>query len=328
MKVLVTGATGFLGGRIVERLVKDERFDVLATGRNKIKIQKLNDSGIKAIGGSLEDKNFLFDISKDIDIIINSAALSSPWGKYDEFYRANILTTENIIKACKKNNVQRIVHISTPSIYFDYQDRFNIKEDFLPKKFVNFYAETKYEAEKSIDKAFSQGIETVSLRPRGIIGAGDTTIMPRLLKAHQTGRLKIIGDGKNIVDVTSVSNVIDAVILSIFVKGEALGQHYNITNGDSINMWELVDKTLNKLGLQLNKKRVPFKVAYNVAKVMESIAKLTPDYKEPVVTCYGIGILATSMTMNIDKAKDLLGYNTNQTNMEAVEEFCNWWKLQ
>ena len=326
MKVLVTGATGFLGSRIVEKLLENSDYHVIATGRDKKKAEKLSSLGAEVSTGSLEDNAFVDNLLKEVEVVIHSAALSSPWGKYEDFYRANLLATENIIKASKKNNTRRIVHISTPSIYFDYQDRFNIKEDFLPAKFVNHYAETKYKAEKLIDKAFEEGIETISLRPRAIVGAGDTTIMPRLLKAQQQGKLKIIGDGKNIVDVTSVSNVVDAVITSIHADKEALGHHYNITNGEPVLLWELIEKTFEKLNLKLNKKKIPLAIAYNVAKMLETFAKFTPDYKEPVLTCYGVGILATSMTMNLDKARNLLGYQPKQSNMEAVDEFVTWWK--
>jgi nucleoside-diphosphate-sugar epimerase len=326
MKILVTGATGFLGSRLLERLLELNQYDIIATGRDKIKAEKLKKPGVEVITGSLEEKNFVENLLKGVDIVVHSAALSSPWGKYQDFYRANIAATENIISASKKNNVKRIVHISTPSIYFDYTDRFNIMEDFVPEKFVNHYAETKYQAEKLITKAGEEGLESISLRPRAIVGAGDTTIMPRLLKAQDAGKLKIIGDGKNIVDVTSVSNVVDAIILSLTAPQEALGQKYNITNGDPIPLWELIEKTLEKLNLKLNKSRVPFAIAYNLAKVLETMAKFTPDYREPVLTCYGVGILAKSMTMNIDKAKNLLGYQPKQKNMEAVDEFVNWWK--
>jgi nucleoside-diphosphate-sugar epimerase len=331
MKVLVTGATGFLGSRIVESLIKLNEYDITATGRDQKRAEKLKegvpkDTPLQVITGSLEEKEFAEKISEGADFIIHSAALSSPWGKYQEFQRANIMATENILSACKKNKVRRLVHISTPSIYFDYNDRFDIKEDFLPAKFVNYYAETKYKAEKLIDKASEGGLEAISLRPRAIVGAGDTTIMPRLLKAQEAGKLKIIGDGKNIVDVTSVSNVLDAVILSLKAPKEALGHKYNITNGDPIALWELVSQTFERLNLTLNRKKIPFVVALNVARVLETIAKISPGYQEPVLTCYGVGILAKSMTMNIDKAKTLLGYQPRQKNLEAVDEFVNWWK--
>jgi nucleoside-diphosphate-sugar epimerase len=328
MKILVTGATGFLGGRVVDKLLESNDYQVIATGRDKSKAEKLKEKGATVEVGSLEDRDFLESITKDVEVIVHSAALSSPWGKYQDFYNANIFATRNIVEASKTNNVRRIVHVSTPSIYFDYTDRFNIKEDFLPAKFVNHYAETKYKAEKVIDEAFAQGIETISLRPRAIVGAGDTTIMPRLLKAQTQGRLKIIGDGENIVDVTSVSNVVDSIILSIHAEKKALGEKYNITNGEPVKLWELIEDTFKGLDLTLNKKKIPFKVAYNFAKALEFASSLTSSYKEPVLTCYGVGVLATAMTMNIDKAKNLLNYHPKQTNKEAVEEFIAWWKTQ
>lgn len=327
MKILVTGATGFLGGKIAEELAKNPEYKVIATGRNKIKLDELKSKDIEGFAGSLENQDFVDKISKDVEVIVHSAALSSPWGRYEEFYNANILSTANIIIGAKNNNVRRIVNISTPSIYFDYSDHFNINEEFLPVKFVNHYAETKYEAEKLITKAYKEnGIETLSLRPRAIVGAGDTTIMPRLLKAQEAGKLKIIGSGKNIVDVTSVTNVVDAVKLSINADKRALGESYNITNGDPIKLWELVEIVFKHLNLRLNKSHIPFAIAYNLAKALETAAKIAPGYKEPVLTCYGVGILAKSMTMNIDKAHKLLGYTPRQTNMEAVEEFVSWWK--
>ncbi len=326
MKILVTGATGFLGKRIAQGLLEDKSYEVFGTGRNEKNLKELETLGVKTFKGDLDNSEFVAEIGKDIDIIVHSAALSSPWGRYEEFYTANVISTKNIIDSAKKNNIKRIVNISTPSIYFDYNDRFDIKEDFLPSRFVNFYAQTKYEAEKLILQAYKDGLETLSLRPRAIIGGGDTTIMPRILKAQNEGKLKIIGTGNNIVDVSSVANVVSAVILSINANKEALGQNYNITNGKPIKLWDLIEKVLEKLDLKMSRQKIPFEVGYGIAKLLETKAKFSKDYKEPVLTCYGIGILAKSMTMNIDKAKKLLGYIPHQTTDETIDEFINWWK--
>ncbi|GIW23023.1 MAG: 3-beta hydroxysteroid dehydrogenase [Candidatus Sericytochromatia bacterium] len=324
LNILVTGASGFLGSIVVEELSKNKDYNLISTGRNKNNLEKLSNlSVIKQ--GFLENTNFTNEITKNIDIIIHSAALSSPWGKYQDFYNSNILATQNLLKSAVKNNVRRFINISTPSIYFDYKDRFNIKEDFLPKKFVNYYAETKYKAEMIVKEFFQKGlIEALSLRPRAIVGKGDTTIMPRLIKAQKSGKLRVIGDGKNILDITSVKNVVYAIDLSIKASSNALGEAYNITNDKPILIWEFIDKAFNKLGLKLNKNSVSFDIMYNIAKVLEELSKFTN--REPVLTCYGVGALSKSMTLNIDKAKSLLKYKPIQSNEDALNEFVNWYK--
>lgn len=324
LNILITGASGFLGSIIVEEFSKNNEYELISTGRNKNKLENLSKiSTIKQ--GSLEDIKFTDEVTKNIDIVVHSAALSSPWGKYQEFYNSNILSTENLLKSAVKNNVKRFINVSTPSIYFDYEDRFNIKEDFLPKKFVNYYAETKYKAELLVKEFYDKSyIETLSLRPRAIIGKGDTTIMPRLIKAQKSGKLRVIGDGKNILDLTSVKNVVHAIALSIKSDKNSLGQAYNITNDEPVLIWEFIDKGFKRLGLNLNKNSVSFDVMYNIAKVLEGVSKFTN--KEPVLTCYGVGALSKSITLNLEKAKNSLGYKPLQNNNEAFEDFVNWYK--
>lgn len=324
LNILVTGASGFLGSIIIEEFSKNNEYELISTGRNKNRLENLSKiSTIKQ--GSLEDIKFTDEVTKNIDIIVHSAALSSPWGKYQEFYNSNILSTENLLKSAVKNNVKRFINVSTPSIYFDYEDRFNIKEDFLPKKFVNYYAETKYKAELLVKEFYDKDyIETLSLRPRAIIGKGDTTIMPRLIKAQKSGKLRVIGDGKNILDLTSVKNVVHAIELSIKSDKKSLGQAYNITNDEPVLIWEFIDKSFKRLGLNLNKSSVSFDVMYNIAKVLEGVSIFTN--KEPVLTCYGVGALSKSITLNLEKAKSLLGYKPIQNNNEALEDFVNWYK--
>lgn len=322
MRILLTGATGFLGYRTLEKLSFQSNIDlIIANGRKIVNSHFLEHSKVKYQLGDLTNKNFVDQIVEDIDVIIHVAALSSPWGRYSEFKRANVVTQKNLIEAANRYSVSRYVYISTPSIYFELKDKFNIKEsDPLPRKFINAYAESKREAEILLENS---NLPYVILRPRAIIGRGDTVIMPRLIRAFDERKLKIMGDGQNSVDLTSVGNVVDAIILALNTK-KGINQTYNITNGDPVNLWDSISYVLSELGKDLSEKKIPFLMVKQVAKIMEFKSRIT-NMNEPVLTLYGVGTLTKSFTMNIDKAKDLLGYSPKISTKEAIDEFVQWY---
>ncbi|WP_035842270.1 NAD-dependent epimerase/dehydratase family protein [Crocinitomix catalasitica] len=324
MKILLTGATGFLGYRSLEKLVELIDIEqVIASGRTLKASHTVGHEKVTYRLGDLEEVAFVESITEDIDIIIHAAALSSPWGKREEFERANVLTMQNLLKAAKKYDVQKIVFISTPSMYFEMRDKFDIKEsDPLPSKFINAYAETKRLAEIELENS---GIPYVILRPRALTGRGDTVIMPRLIRAYKEGRLKIIGDGKNLADLTAVSNVADAICLALKANGDAMNNTYNISDGNPVVLWESIAKVLLLLGHEPPSKNVPFWLVKTIAGGMENWTRLT-TMKEPTLTKYGVGTLAKSLTMDISKAKTLLGYSPKMSTDEAIHEFVNWFK--
>jgi len=212
MKVLVTGATGFLGGALTRRLYSMGWY-ITALGRNVSKLKNLESEGMQVLQVDLKDKKNMSDVCKDQDIVFHCAALPSPWGNFEEFYQANVIGTRNVIQGCEEHKVKRLVYVSTPSLYFGYSSRMNVKEtDALPEPVSN-YAATKILAEEEIDKAFANGLAAISIRPRALFGPGDTVIFPRLIPRLQSGRLPILGDGENIVDLTYIENVVDALLL-------------------------------------------------------------------------------------------------------------------
>lgn len=324
MKILLTGATGGLGFRTLERLIENPKIEkVIATGRVIRPTHFVENSKINYLLGDLENVDFVAELVEKVDYIIHAAALSSPWGKYVEFEKANVITMKNLINAAKKHHIKRFVYVSTPSLYFNGKDRFDVKEsDPLPAAFVNAYSKTKREAEVALEKS---KIPYVTLRPRALIGRGDTIIMPRLIRAFEEGKLKIIGDGKNIVDLTSLANVADSIELSLFVGDTGLNQIYNITNGEPVKLWETIEKVLLMLGSEMNKKKVPYSIVKMLSQIMELKAKVT-NYQEPTLTTYGVGILAKSFTMDISKAKTLLGYSPKVSTDEAIDEFVSWYR--
>ena len=322
MNILLTGATGFLGFRTLERLVQlSNVHKIVATGRILRKSREILNPKVEYVLGDLKDKLFVSTILKDIDIVINTASLSSPWGSKDDFYLANVLTQKNIISSSKILGVNRFIYISSPSIYYNGMDRIMVKEnDPLPTRFVNNYSKTKREAEVLLENS---NLKYIIIRPRAIIGRGDTVIMPRLIKAHSEGRLKIIGNGENRVDLTSVDNVVESIVLSINATSKALNNTYNISDGNPVSLWDSINIVLKGIGKEQVHKIVKFKVAYFAASILEWVSWITR--KEPSLTKYSIGVLTKTFTLDISKAIDLLNYKPIISTEESIEEFINWY---
>ena len=324
-QIVVTGATGFLGSRIIEKLVELGNYDkIIAAGRTLKKDRAIDAPSVEYRLGDLQDLNYCRKLVEGAVHIVNCASLSSPWGSAEAFHKANVITQENLILAAREAGITRFVYISTPSIYFAFHDRFDIREsDPLPKRLVNQYAVTKVKAEKLLEES---GLSYISLRPRALVGRGDTVIMPRMIRAYKEGRLRIIGDGKNLAELTAVSNVVHAVLLSLEASEEDCGEAYSVTNGGAINLWEAINYTLSELGLEPVKRKIPYWLAYHIAWIMEWISNTFQGGKEPTLVRYSVGILAQNMTINIEKIKKRLGYEPNQSTYEAIDEFVVWYQ--
>lgn len=323
--ILVTGATGFLGSRLVERIAENEAMTITATGRSLKPHNRVDAPNVRYELGDLTDDAFVARLVQGQDAIVHAAALSSPWGSKRAFWASNVRPTELLVRAAETHGVDRLVLISTPSMYFQMKSQWDLKEeDTLPKP-INQYAASKREAERVVE---ASGIPYVILRPRALLGRGDTVILPRIIRAHQEGRLRQMGPGLNRVDMTPVSNVVDAIVLSLNAPEQALNQTYNISNGDPIALWPFLNDTLDKLGLTPISKSIPLPVVLMVARLMEWHARWLNQNREPALTVYGVGTLSMDFSMDISKAQRLLGYTPNQTVEEAMDEFVAWHKQQ
>ena len=323
MKILVTGATGFLGSRLIEKLNSLNYInEIIATGRKLRKTHFVESQKIKYVLGDLSDKLFVNQITSEVDILINCASLSSPWGTYSDFEKANIYTQINLIEASKNNKVKKIIYISSPGVYYEFKDIINISEkEPLPKTFVNHYSKTKFLAEELLK---SSKVPYIIFRPKAIIGRGDHVIVPRLIKAYDEQKLKIVGNGNNLIDLTPVSNVVDAIILAVN-NDNAINETFNLSNGNPVKLWDVINYVLKKLDRTIVTKKVPYWIAYLVSYTYELHSKVF-NTGEPTTTRYSIGVLAKSCTLNIEKAFNLLKYVPNQTTEEAIEEFLKWYK--
>ena len=325
MKTLITGATGFLGGALARRL-QGMGWDVTALGRNPTKLDELEDEGIRPLQLDIKQKDELIAAFKEQEIIFHCAAFPSPWGSFEKFYQANVIGTRNVVQACLENNVKRLVYVSTPSLYFDYGSRTNVKEnDPLPEPISN-YAHTKLLAEEEIDKGFANGLAVISIRPRALFGEGDTVIFPRLIPRLRSGRLPILGDGENIIDLTYIQNVVDALLLCAESPADTLGKKYNISNGEPVKIWGLVNRICDELGFPHPSRKISRNAAHYVGGAFEFLYSLIPYSPEPPLTRMSVSMLANSTTLDISAAKNELGYQPKVSVEEGVQRFLKWWK--
>lgn len=321
-KILITGATGFLGKYVVD-IFLENNFEVYALGRNEKKGEELKKCGVNFIKADFQNLDDVDKYFENMDIVIHAGALSDAWGRWEDFYNVNVLGTQNVIKACQNHNVERLIYISSPSVYSEKRDRFNVKEDeYNENNELNFYIKSKILAEKEVEKA--KDLYSVILRPRGLFGVGDTSIIPRILRANAKTGMPIINNGENMVDITYVENVAYAIYLSS-IKEDIDKQVFNITNDEPMKFKEILETFLVSIGQYPKYIKLKSETLYNMASVLENTYKAFRISKEPVFTKYTACTLAYSQTLDITKAKTLLGYRPIKTIREGIDIYGKWW---
>jgi len=326
MKALVTGATGFLGGAVARRLHADG-WAVTATGRNVEKGSILKQEGLYFVPADLGEAQAIVPLCAKQDVVFHCGALSAPWGKRADFERANVQGTQHILDGCRQYHVGRLVHVSTPSLYFYNNAGLNVAETAdLATKDINFYVATKRIAEQLVQDEIRRGLPAIVTRPRAIFGPGDTTIFPRLLTAMKTGRLPIIGDGENVADLSYIDNVVDALLLCGTADAAYNGRTYNITNGEPIKLWALINGLCDSLGYPKPSRHVSVATLLLIATVIESFFKLARPNAEPPITRYTVGVLGQNRTLDISAIQHDLGYEPRISIDEGKELFLAWWR--
>lgn len=327
MKILVTGASGFIGGRFA-RFALEQGLSVRVNGRRAEGVEHLRSRGAEFIQGDLADPELAQQLCRGVEAVVHCAGAVGVWGRYEHFHQANVQVTENVIEACLKQKVRRLVHLSSPSVYFDGQAHVGLTEEQLPKRFSDHYGKTKYLAEQQVFAAQEFGLEVLALRPRFVTGAGDTSIFPRLINMQRKGRLSIIGNGLNKVDFTSVDNLNAALLSSLRVGEEALGRVYNISNGAPVPLWDVVNYVLRQLDLPPVTRHLPYALAYGAAALNEGVCRLLPGRPEPTLFRLGVAVMAKDFSLDIGRARQYLGYEPKVSLWTALDEFCHWWQAQ
>lgn len=325
-RVLVTGATGFLGSHLLARL--------RAAGRSITVVSRspqpsLAASGIHVVVGALHDPAVCAEATRGVATVFHVAARVGVWGAYHDFHRDNVLATRALLAAARAAGAARFIHTSTPSVVYNGYDLAGADESLpLTTRCPSPYPLTKALAEREVLAAHSDAFRTCALRPHLIWGVGDPHLVPRILARAAAGRLRVVGSGQNLVDMVHVANATDAHLLAEQALGlchqsgdkssQAIdkqrssftgGRAYFITNGEPINLWRWIDDLLRALGRPpLPARRVPLPVASALGGACELAWKLLRRADEPPMTRFIAAELAKHHWFDISAARRDLGY--------------------
>ncbi|MCJ7820008.1 MAG: NAD-dependent epimerase/dehydratase family protein [Bacteroidales bacterium] len=320
MKILVTGGGGFIGLALVRRLV-EEGHDVRSFSRKEYPEHK--QLGVKSICGDLADFEDTVEACRGMEVVFHVAGKVSVWGSYSEFYRSNVLGTQNMIRSSLQQGVRTFIFTSSASVIFGGDHLEGVDESHpYPESPLSNYASTKAQAEQVVLNANSEQLRTISLRPHIVWGPGDTQLTPKIIERARSGKLRRPGKKDYLIDITYIDNFIDAQLLALKKMGESrevCGRAFFITNGEPIKTWEFITATIESAGIQVVHKSLPRSVALFAAWLMELFYRISGKNEEPMITRFIVKELSTHHWFNISAAKNELGYSCRVHFREGME---------
>jgi nucleoside-diphosphate-sugar epimerase len=261
---LVTGGSGFVGQRLVEMLVERGCEHVVSFDISPKPKDAQESSKVTFVKGDLTNAQSVLDAARNVECVFHIAALVGPYHPKEAYTKVNYEGTLNVLNACKKLGIKRIVMSSSPSTRFPYpdpnvngyseDDLFRINGGDYAPKFLQPYAETKALGEKAVlDACGSRDSDllTIAVAPHQVYGPKDALFLPSLLETAASGKLRIFGDGTNKISFCHVDNYCHGLILGYEALHEgspALGKFYVVTDGPAIQFWKVLDQAVVAMG--------------------------------------------------------------------------------
>ncbi len=314
-KILITGASGFVGGSFCRQFASRDDLEIRGLGRRPTDLPRY----IQA------DLTQPLRLDWKPDVVIHAAARSSPWGGLKEFRRQNVQATQHVVDFCEAQGIAKLIYISSSSVFYREADQLGMTEESpIGPEFVNHYARTKFEGEQRV-QAFSGS--WAILRPRAVFGPGDTVLFPRILRAAQQGRMAFISrPGPPAVgDLIYIDTLCDYMLRAAL--DPAITGAFNLTNNEPVEIQSFLLRIFAELGLATPTRSIPRDRALLIGTALEWIFKCVLPWKEPPITRFGVGVLGFSKTFDASKSLRVLGPPSVGLE-EGLQRFIAWQKQQ
>ena len=325
---LVTGATGFIGGRLAERLAR-EGHPVRCLARASSDTSRLEELDVQIAVGDLRSASSLARAVAGCDHVFHCAALVSDWATTEEIVGANVEGTRNLLEASAGASVRRFVHLSTTDVY-GHPDGAAIDEAYTATRFRNWYAQTKLEAEAEVRRMERESaLEAVVLRPATVYGPGSTDVIGEIARAIQGGHMLLIDHGRAVAGLCYVENLIDAALLALRHEA-APGHAFNVSDGLEVTWKQLTDDLAEGLGCRQVRWSVPFWVANGIGFSLEHgyrlLRRTTGLSTPPLLSRQAVQVLGCNQDFSNRKLREMLGWEPRVDYAAGLEETLAWLK--
>lgn len=323
---LVTGATGFIGGHIADRLVR-EGYRVRCLVRATSDTSALTRLGVELVTGDLATTEPLADVAHGCRYVLHCGAMVSDWATVEEIRAVNVLGTRNLLEASAAASAERFVHLSTTDVY-GYPAKPGVDERYGSGQFSNWYSETKREAEAEVRRAGqATGFETVILRPATVYGPNSEDVVGEMARALRGGHMILVSGGQAVAGLSYVANVVDAAVLALQADA-AGGEAFNVTDGLDVTWRRFLTDLADGLGYRPPRFSIPYPAAYALAVSLEYgyrlLRRTTRLTTPPLLSRQAVHVLGRSQDFSNRKAREVLGWEPRVGYDEGLKATLAW----
>jgi len=327
---LITGASGFIGGHLAERLVRDG-WRVRCLVRATSDTSQLDGLDVELVVGDLHAPESLVRAVDGCRVVFHCGALVSDWATVDEIARVNVDGTQNVLAAAVAASVKRFIHFSTTDVY-GYRGREAIDESYVGRTFSNWYAQTKLSAERRIWRAQTDhGLAAVILRPSTVYGPRSREVVGEIARALRKGNMILIDGGRSVAGLVYVENLVDAAVMASG-HDAAAGQVFNVTDGLEVTWRQFTDDLAHGLSYPVARWSVPFTVANSLALALEHGYRLLRRTfgvrTRPLLSRQAVHVLGNDQRFSNEKIRTALGWAPRTSYADGLAATLEWLRFE
>jgi nucleoside-diphosphate-sugar epimerase len=324
MKVLVTGANGFIGSNLCKSLIQSRQM-VVGLVRESSDLMFLEDlSALHIIKGDITEKDSLMAGMKNVAVVYHTAGYVSDWGFRENFHAANVEGVRNVMEAALQCSVKRVVHLSSVSVY-GFVGGVDIDENALQAPRPDDpYITTKSEGEKLALSYNSDRLSVTAIRPAGVYGPNDRTTTLQLIPAIISRRFGYVDGGRHIMAPVYVDNLVQMIILA-GESSKAPGQIYNAADDGKITWKQYIEWMCEDLECKAPWLSAPRWIAWPLAVLIDSLARLLNRKESPMINKYRVRAVMNDYHYSTEKAKKQLGYRPGVSTRQGIKRTVQWY---